>query len=189
MRTELPGVEAAARVEAPQGRAEEKPDTEEHERRSEQVHEPVHHVLLDVAGTLEGQEREDPLSADGRDGHDAIPDFGLLVGEEAHHRVQGVHGGFQSRGDHSGAEHKHLEDEQSGGKSAAQNRTEPNPNQTERARWPRRVLVLVLFSSLLFSSLSVSLFLRLTPPCVLFLLQQTGSSCSCTSCQLTHNTT
>lgn len=54
MRTKFSRVEAASSVEAPQARAQEKADGEEHERRSEQVHEPVGGVLLYVARTLEG---------------------------------------------------------------------------------------------------------------------------------------
>lgn len=102
MRTKLPGVETAACVESPKSRAQEQSDGEEHERGSEQVREPVHHVLLYVARTLEGQEREDPFSSYGSDGHDTVPDFSLLISEEAQDGVQGVHGRFQSYRNHSG---------------------------------------------------------------------------------------
>lgn len=111
MRTEFSGVEAAARVEAPQARAQEQADGEEHERRSKEEREPVDHVLLYVARTLEGWEREDPLSADGSDGHDTISDFGLLIGEEAQDSIERIHRGFQSRWNHSEGEQKYLEEE------------------------------------------------------------------------------
>lgn len=87
VRTKFSGVEAAAGVQAPQARAQEKADSEEHERGSEQVGEPVHHVLPHIARTLKGQQREDPLSPDGSYRHEAISNIGLLIGEEAQDRV------------------------------------------------------------------------------------------------------